>query len=611
MKRHVFFIILIGLVASGAAWLFQDTLKKELQKSFPSIYAADKVSTVAEKYHLSGEVKQKSPQPSDSDLKAELALNRVLRSADWIDSYEEISTEFMQIASFLGPDSAVKGYGTDAYYDNKDVDSNGSKYTTVQTVWMEEKLVEQYRLGTEAKQIFKMPNNYLEKIYVVLGANYKIDNGYRVGNSLKAQNYSKGTLQMQVVGFLPAGATAKIGDKEINLDDYILCPFISLQDIYEIKEEVPESYTDGIYIPVKLINEEYLASAYRNNPPNKKNDSKSGLQYAEVKGLFIEHEAVNEESPAWLKKLAERGEKETTVRVVVGANYAAAATITSGTVFDMYSANTLTKLQAYDVLEPGTTWKVYGMDVVLDDYIVFLQEEEKKEETTPQQGGTDNPEDPGNTDVDMTDEPYGPKERKLSLEDRAKLFHYQFMMNNGYLKTKLTKNEAQMNLAVVLEEAFRDFKRDNPKVDPLSSYRIEGSSSKNSILFRANAMDLTKKVLKFTKYGFPICMVLLLLYLFYKYRSGKEFYSSIYLTGTNRVEIMAMYLIEGILMVALAAALASGCAWVVCKLLKLKMSAPKPIIRRIIKTVVWPTVAIMVWILIRDFGRMFRRTQEV
>ena len=88
MKRHVFFIILIGLVASGAAWLFQDTLKKELQKSFPSIYAADKVSTVAEKYHLSGEVKQKSPQPSDSDLKAELALNRVLRSADLIDSYE-------------------------------------------------------------------------------------------------------------------------------------------------------------------------------------------------------------------------------------------------------------------------------------------------------------------------------------------------------------------------------------------------------------------------------------------------------------------------------------------------------------------------------------------
>ena len=106
-------------------------------------------------------------------------------------------------------------------------------------------------------------------------------------------------------------------------------------------------------------------------------------------------------------------------------------------------------------------------------------------------------------------------------------------------------------------------------------------------------------------------MILFALYLFYKFYCGKEFYTSLYLTGTNRVEMMALYLIEGLLMIVLAAALSYGCAFVICKLLKLHMTAPKPVFRRIGKLVGYPTAAIMIWILIRDFARMFRRTQEV
>ena len=232
LKKHLFFILLIGFVACGAAWLFQDTLKKDLKKAFPGTYDADHIHDQEEKYLISGDVKQRSPQVTDADLKAEIQFNENLRNADWSKGYEEIATEYMQIASYLGPDSAVKGYGTDDYYSNKDIDSNGSKYTTVQTIWMDEDLAKKFKLGTEATTIYGMPNNYLEKVYVVLGYDYsQVDNGYRIGNILKTKN-SVGNIQMQVVGFLPKNATAMIGDKEVSLNSYILCPFISLMDVY-------------------------------------------------------------------------------------------------------------------------------------------------------------------------------------------------------------------------------------------------------------------------------------------------------------------------------------------------------------------------------------------
>ncbi|MBQ6105012.1 MAG: hypothetical protein IJL03_03575 [Lachnospiraceae bacterium] len=607
MKKHIFFIVLVGFVACGAAWLFQDTLREDLKKSFPSTYDLKNASTEEQKYLLSGKVSTKSPQVTDSDLKAEIAFHSNLVKAGWVKGYEEICKEYLQIASFLGPDQAVKGFETDEFYSNKDIDNNGAKYTTVQTIWMDEKMVETFRLGEDAKQIFSMPNDYLEKIYVMLGSDYQMENGYRIGNILTAKN-SVGKIQLQIAGFLPKGATAKIGDKEIDLSSYILCPFISMDDIYEIKEEVPVSYTDGVYIQVKYLNDEFLAGAYLNNPPNKKNDQKTGLQYAEVRSLWIERSAVTEDAPDWLKALANSTSKDV-VRVMVGANYGAAGTIAAGTKFDMYAAQTTTNLEAHNILDPGTTWKIYGRDVVLDDYIVFLQPEKQEEETANKT--ENNSEEPGSSEPILTDEPVGPLERTFKVDERSMLFHVQFMMNSGYIKTTQTRNEAQLSLAEVIEESWRDFHRDNPKKDPLTTYRIDGASKDNSILFRENSMKLTDQVLKFTKKAFPICMILFALYLFYKFYCGKEFYTSLYLTGTNRVEMMALYLIEGLLMIVLAAALSYGCAFVICKLLKLHMTAPKPVFRRIGKLVGYPTAAIMIWILIRDFARMFRRTQEV
>ena len=611
LKKHLFFILLIGFVACGAAWLFQDTLREDLKKAFPGTYDADHIHYEEEKYLLSGDVKQRSPQVTDADLKAEIQFNENLRSAGWSKGYEEIATEYMQIASYLGPDSAVKGYGTDDYYSNKDIDSNGSKYTTVQTIWMDEDLVKKFKLGTEATTIYGMPNNYLEKIYVVLGYDYsQVDNGYRIGNILKTKN-SVGNIQMQVVGFLPKNATAMIGDKEVNLNSYILCPFISLKDVYVAKEETPAAYTDGIYVPMKLLNDDFLSGAYRNNPPGTKTESKTGMKYAEVRCLYIERSAIPEEAPDWLKTLANTATTGTTA-VMAGSNYAAAGTVTEGATFDTLSGKDITKLQAVGLLTEGTTWNVYGLDIILDDYLVLIHEPEKKEEENAQDGTTPdgtNPEDGENNPI-FIDEPET-KEREFKVDERAKLFHYQVMMNRGYVITSLTRNEAQLSLAEVIENSWKDFRRDNPKKDPLTSYRISGASKDNSILYRKNSMKLTDQVLNFTKKGFPICMLLLAIYLIYKFYCGKEFYSSIYLTGTNRIEIMAMYLIEGALLVVLAAALSYGCAFVICKLLGLHLTAPKPVIRRICKLVSYPTIGIMIWILIRDFGRMFRRTQEV
>ncbi|MBO6065243.1 MAG: hypothetical protein J6P36_02370, partial [Lachnospiraceae bacterium] len=155
------------------------------------------------------------------------------------------------------------------------------------------------------------------------------------------------------------------------------------------------------------------------------------------------------------------------------------------------------------------------------------------------------------------------------------------------------------------------FRRDNPKKDPLSSYRVRGADQKNSILYRENAPKLAENILKFTKKGFPICMLMFALYLFFKFWRGKEFYSALYLTGTNRTEMMVLYLVEGVLMVVLAILGSIGFAFVISKLLQLHLCETKPLVGRVIRLVGYPTAAIMIWILIRDFGRMFRRTQEV
>lgn len=606
MKRHIFFLVLICFVVCGASWLFQDTLRDELEKAFPGTYSSKISNTELNTYQIQGTVSQKSPQVSNADLKAEIKFNSLLRKAQWMSSYEEIAQEYIQIASFQGPDSAVKGYGEDSFYDNKDIDISGTKYTTINTVWMEQSLAEKYNLGAEAVQMYYMPNDYLKKVYVVLGAKYNTEDGYRVGNILKAKN-EIGTFQMQIIGFLKPGATAMIGGKEVNLDSTIVCPFIPLDDVYLVKEEVVQSYTDGVYIPAKLVDTS-VGDFYRNNPPNKKND-KTGLQYAEVNALYIERSAVTEDSPAWLKALANVGENEDFTRIVVGSNYGVSQKIIPGTPFEMLNGSSHVKLQAIETLEAGATWTVYGMDVVLDNYIIFLQPEEKKEETVPDPNTPD--EEPDDGDIYLDDEPIGEKEREFKVEERGKLFHYQVMMNKGYLTSTLTADEAQKNLESMTAEAWSDFYRDNPKDKALTTYRMEGADQENSILFRGNAMDLVKKVKNFTKYGFPICMLLFGVFLLYKLRKGKDYYAAIYMTGTTRVEIMLLYVVEGALMVALATACAVAFAFVISKLLQLDMSPWKPLLKRNIRLVGFPTAIALVFILLIDYGRRFRRKKEV
>lgn len=608
LKRHIFFIILIFFVVCGAAWLFQDTLTADLEKAFPTKYAKDKIPTIAEQRHISGSIAVNSPAVTDSDLKAELQFNKQLKKAAWIQNYGEIAKEYIGIKSFLGPDSAVKGYLTDAFDNNKDVDSGGAKYTNVNTIWMEESLAREFHLGQEAIQLFRMPNDYLNKIYVLLGSEYRKESAYQVGNIIDAKdNY--GEIKLQVVGFLEPGATAKIGEEEVVLDSYILCPFISLADVYELKEEKAGPYTDGVSIQDALITEE-MKSVYRNNPPKKQNEIKSGIMYGEVKALYIERAALDaEDAPSWLKTIGNATETEGYTRVVLGATYGNCEALAPGAEpFDLLIDKKLSKARTFQVLPEGTTWKVYGMEIELDDYMIFLQPPEKADE--PKQTETEDKKDDDGEPV-FVEEPYGKEERQFTPANRLRLFHYQHMMNRGYFMTTLTKDESQEQLWTLLEEAWKDFRRDNPEKNPLSTYKIEGADSANSILYREKAPQFSQKIVKYTKYGFFFGMLLFALYLFWKFWVGREYYSSLYLTGTNRTEMAVLYLIEGILMAALAAAFSVGFAFVITKLLKLHMSDYKPLVKKFFRLAGFPTAAIIIWIMVRDFGRMFRRTEEV
>ena len=171
--------------------------------------------------------------------------------------------------------------------------------------------------------------------------------------------------------------------------------------------------------------------------------------------------------------------------------------------------------------------------------------------------------------------------------------------NSGVIRTKYTADEAQVKLEGILDGAWENYQTDNPNLERTSSYVVKEADKPGSVIYRDKIREVPKKLTKIDSIGYIVCIGLLLLYVVYKFFKGSDYYTALILTGDTKVEIVLLFLAELAILFVFA--------WVVCKLLGLGAVVIKPIISKNLRIVAIPFVTVVVLVVIKDFGKIFRR----
>lgn len=609
LRRHLFFLMLVWFVAMAALWLFQGTVLQELKSSFPSDYG--KASTTKKEFKVAGYYDDMAAV-NDADLKAEILMNQALHNADWM-SYREIAVQNLHVRAYMGTEQAIVGFGTDAFAANKEVDIEGSTYSKVNAIWMDETAVKEAALGMIAERLFVYPNDYTDKMFVVLGAGFEAD--YKAGDVMKVHT-GYGELEAHVKGFLSKGASAELEGKNVTLDYYIVCPLDNMDTLYGGKEKPLPTEESAVYISNALLTADSAFCDTTLSVPVMVEDEK---EFRGVKSIWLSRALMDdaETAPEWLQKLIQNEQNPNFSCVVLGSNYIAKNMYRPGSVVEAISGDGKLSYTCTGTLEAGTTYMVNGKEIVLDDYLVFFQpdyEEMYAEEAPGAPNGTTTP-DSGETDGEDANLPEAPApepepeepQKNYSVAERTKLFSILFLKNRGYFETTLTANESQRELAKYVEASWKNFYLENKNIDAITTYTVREADATDSILYRANVQDKQEQMKQISKIGYLVGMVLLALYFFFKLRRGVEYYTAIVMTGTSTVEVMLLFLLEGIILFALATGMGFVVSFVICKLLQLNMIGIAGIIKWNIIAIGIPTIANAVRILLRDFGKMFRR----
>ncbi len=617
MRRHLFFLMLVWFAVTTALWLFQGTVLQELKSSFPGDYGV-KTSGTAKEYKVAGYYDEMA-SVTDSDLKAELRFNQKLHSADWMD-YREIVVDNLYVRAYSGTDLAIVGYEQGDYVDNKDVDVEGTLHSLINTIWMDYAAVEEAKLGLYAEKLFQYPNDYIDRMFVVLGAGLEGD--YQVGDVMEVRT-DYGSMDAYVRGFLNKGAKAELNGKSINLDYFIVCPLDNMDNIYGGDDEAAETYVSPIFLHHTALTEDMSVCDNTLNNATMVTDDK---EYRAVKSLWLSRDVLKstETDPEWIQKLA-KSQNAMYNSIALGSNYEVTGLGKIGSSMDVKGIDSILSCVCTQVLPAGTTITVDGKEICLDDYIVFVQPDyeviysEEGEAPGAPVSPTPAPDAGAGEDVNQDGEDViTPDDSDVSTEmivntysvaERSKLFYILFLKNRGYFETTYAPNEAQRKLTVMVEDAWKNFYLENENKDAITTYTVREADAANSILYRQDIATLQGKMKTIAKVGLWLGLALLVLYYFLKLRRGKDYYTAIVLTGTSSVEVMVLFLLEGALLFVLANAVGYVGCFVICKLLHLQMIGIGGIVKWNLLVIGLPTLAISVWVLIRDYGRMFRRVR--
>ena len=183
----------------------------------------------------------------------------------------------------------------------------------------------------------------------------------------------------------------------------------------------------------------------------------------------------------------------------------------------------------------------------------------------------------------------------------------RFTLPEGFTYGMLTADEAQRNLEGILDGAWENYEKDNPDLERTSSYVVHEADKPGSVIYREKIRNIPDKLTKVDSIGYFVCIVLLLLYLVYKFIKGSEFYTTLVLTGDTKLEIVLLFLAELAILFAFACGLAFGLSWIVCKLLGLGAVSIKPIVSKNLRVVLIPFIAIAALVIAKNYGKIFRR----
>ena len=594
LRKHIFFLLMIIMGLVSAVYLFRESLEASLEKAFPNDYGLTTSKTAV--FSIDGSYAEHATA-KDIDIQYELTVNRSLHEASWMD-YEEGFLYELYMKDYAGPDNAVIGYGTAKFDANKAIDMDKGKYGKIQSAWLSQDVLEKNGFGGLTSRMFANSSSYTDTLYVMLGAG--MDNGKYTSGSKITLRVEGVKVEAVVIGYLDPGTTLMIGKDPVCLDFYVICPLLDLSSLYdEIKIERPkETNLEPIYVQngMKLLGEGFK---FRDTDTSRREVEKDATIYTAVKTLWIYDEDIDEiaEVPEWLSKLRVIRASDASIPAFFGSHYEEDGTdvsrgknIPSLTVYDGAKA-----LVCNGFIPEGETFKVGDETINLDDYIVAIipKQEEKKEESKSGEG-EDNKEGKD-------------QESGLQVEQRTILFRLLVMKNSGVFRTKLTADEAQRNLEGILDGAWENYEKDNPDLERTSSYVVHEADKPGSVIYREKIRNIPDKLTKVDSIGYFVCIVLLLLYLVYKFIKGSEFYTTLVLTGDTKLEIVLLFLAELAILFAFACGLAFGLSWIVCKLLGLGAVSIKPIVSKNLRVVLIPFIAIAALVIAKNYGKIFRR----
>ena len=613
MRRHIFFILLILMGLISSVYLFRESLEGTLKKAFPGDYGVAEAEKPS-KYRIDGQYIQ-TATAKDVDIQAELMLNSALRNADWMTYEEAFLYDDLYVKNYSGTDKALVGYGTEKVAGSKDVEIERGKYSRLQSAWLSEEVLKAEGFGGAADRMFAVDNSYLDTMYVVLGAGIESDK-YTTGSklTLRVEN-----LQMNavVIGFLKPGATMKVGDTVVCLDYYVVCPLLDLSGLYDEDREAKKipTNTDPIYLPEGWFKE---GTNIADTEAENKTVENSGKKYNAAKCLWIAEDDIKamDEVPSWLNTLYEaKPADDGSYSVFAGANYDKNKLLSRGanaTVMTLY--NGAKKMTCFGFIPEGEKITLGGKEYALDDMIVTIlhnmSNAGKKTttttttQTTEGNGNAGNGNGETNTTEAAKNEPEG---KTFDTNERMRLFRILVLKNSCFVNTKLSPDEAERKLEQLLDASWENYKKDNPTLERTSTYRIHEADPKGSVVYRDNIRDIPGKLKKIDKPGYYICILLLALYFIYKFFRGMDYYTTIYMTGDTKVEIILLFVFEAAVLYAAACGVGILFAWVVSKLLSLGSVSTAPVFSKNLRIVLFPLIALSTVVIVKDFGKLFRR----
>ena len=610
LRKHLFVVLLIIMGVISAVYVFRESLAQSLRKAFPNDpeYKGLVEPSLTEKtYRIIGSY-ENTATAKDVDIQAELTLNSALRSEKMFGYEEALIYNDLYLKNYTGPKQALIGFGTDKEAGSLDVEIENGKYSRLNAVFLSEDVVRKWQLGT-ASRMFPRDNTYLGTMKVVLGAGLEGEryNLEEEGRNKIILRIESRTFEAEIIGFTDLGQSIQIGDQQICLDYYVICPFLDLTGLYG--EGLDRSYAtrkEPIYVADSWLSTRGMDVSRIKDTAATVAEFSSTKEYVPLRTLWISEtdiDAMNK-IPDWLKSLRSQHKNiknENECAAYAGYVYSTAEMSFLGVKADIETLYDGSKSLLFRGMIPeGETLTIGGTTYELDDYIVMISPADPNATADDD----DDDDDDGDDDGKDSDKPEG---KTFDTNDRLKLFRILVLKNSCYINTRNSADEVQRRLTQIQDAIWANYEKDNKGIERTSNYYVKEADRPGSVVYRESLKQVPEKLEKVDSIGYYVCIFLLLLYLIYKFFKGSDFYTTIVMTGDTKLEVVLVFLAEAALLYGFACGVGFVFSWIVCKLLGFGTVAFTPVLTKNLRIIGIPFAIISLWILIKDYGKIFRR----